>query len=104
MRKAAGLKRGSRKKQQNEEAAKEAATVNSNSTTERRKPTTDEAALTSKNYRLAKELVSINFSILTPNFVLQDFVISIIQCTSQRLLRTKKVSVALYFGNLCVLW
>lgn len=62
MRKAAGLKRGSRKKQQ-EETGKgpsqdSAASVSSNSTNgERRKPSNDEAALTSKNYRLAKELV-----------------------------------------------
>lgn len=60
MRKAAGLKRGSRKKQQNEDpnAPKESSSLNSGSTTERRKLTGDEAALTSKNYRLAKELVS----------------------------------------------
>lgn len=60
MRKAAGLKRGSRKKQQNEDpnTPKESSSVNSSSTSERRKPTGDEAALTSKNYRLAKELVS----------------------------------------------
>ena len=43
--------------------------VNStNSSNERRKPTSEEAALTAKNYRLAKELVS---SIYIPHFLLK---------------------------------
>lgn len=33
------------------------------STNERRKPTSEEAALTAKNYRLAKELVSVNVAV-----------------------------------------
>ena len=62
MRKAAGLKRGSRKsKQQSEDSSAKSPTNTGDSSTtngERRKqPTTEEAQLTSKNYRLAKELV-----------------------------------------------
>lgn len=64
MRKAAGgLKRGSRKKNQSDETSKGASSTDGSSVAsastngDRRKPTNEEAALTSKNYRLAKELV-----------------------------------------------
>mmetsp|Transcript_28699 Transcript_28699/g.51944 ORF Transcript_28699/g.51944 Transcript_28699/m.51944 type:complete len:747 (+) Transcript_28699:42-2282(+) len=63
MRKAAGLKRGSRKSKQqsgSEDTSSKSPTNSGDSSTNgeqrRKQPSTEEAALTSKNYRLAKEL------------------------------------------------
>jgi hypothetical protein len=68
MRKAAGLKRGSRKSKQqsgSEDNSSKSPTNSGDSSTNgeqrRKQPSTEEAALTSKNYRLAKELVRLLF-------------------------------------------